>query len=494
MKKTALFSIFALGLAMVSCEDFDYPNPPAQSNEQLPVLDASGVAVSPVIAGQTIDLKTLSEAGQTVTLGKLDATGEFDAALYDFSFAAEMAGDESFNGAVAIATRTVSNEAKVSPDDIDAAFKTVFQTIDPAARTAWFRLKAYAQNKETGTKYRINGEKVFYAAQNIEVVPFAPDFTVEEKYYIIGTSTDDQIKSEGAILMSNGGGSPYDKHSFTAFVEVTAAQAQAGYNWAVVPESTMAAGSGVVMAPTFEYVGESKKGYLSDQTSLGNWNTIYAEGKYLVTVDVKANAGGYYDFSYFETFDFLYTPGGSNNWTPAASQPLFTSNYTNFTGYAYLNGEFKLSKAPDWNHGDFGGDADGNLTVGGGNLPGPDPAGLYWIEADIIEMSYKLTHISTYGIIGNATTGGWDASVAMTPSEDFLKWTLSTELKAGEMKFRANDAWDIDLGGLGENNTPQEPVLELKHKGSNIVINDAGNYDIVLDFSKYPYTCTLTKK
>ena len=159
MKKTALFSIFALGLAMVSCEDFDYPNPPAQSNEQLPVLDASGVAVSPVIAGQTIDLKTLSEAGQTVTLGKLDATGEFDAALYDFSFAAEMAGDESFNGAVAIATRTVSNEAKVSPDDIDAAFKTVFQTIDPAARTAWFRLKAYAQNKETGTKYRINGEK-----------------------------------------------------------------------------------------------------------------------------------------------------------------------------------------------------------------------------------------------------------------------------------------------------------------------------------------------
>ncbi len=495
MKKTALFSIFALGLAMVSCEDFDYPNPPAQSNEQLPVLDASGVTVAQTANSQPLDLKALTEAGQTISLGQLSTSGDFDPSLYTFTFGAEMATSEAFSDAKEIdCATTANNTATVLPDDVEAAFKELFNTIAPDEKTAWFRLKAYAQDKETGTKYRIGGEKQFYATQSLSVLPYDPGFTVEEKYYIIGTATGGQIKAEGAIAMVNGGGSPYDDPEFTAFVTVTAEQAAAGYNWAVVPESTMAAGSGVVMAPTVEYVGESTEGFLSDQSSTGNWNTIYTEGTYMITVDVKPNDAGNYEFSYIVALDYLYVNGNGNGWDFSGASTLYTSDYKAYTGYAYLNGDFKIVKALDWDHGDYGGNADGELTNGGDNIPGPDPAGLYWIDANVSKMTYSLTEITTYGIIGSATEAGWDASIAMTPDETYTKWSITAVLTAGEFKFRANDGWDLNQGGLGVDSTPQEPVLETTQNGSNIVISDAGTYDIVLDLSKYPYTCTLTKK
>ncbi len=499
MKKLALFSIFALGLAAVSCEDFDYPNPPAQANEQLPIFDASGLNVSAVNPGATLDLGALSEAGSLVSLGKIDATGNFDDALYDFSFIAEMSGAEDFSSPVDLSCVTTGKTAQISPDDLQAAFSEIFQTLDPAAKQAWFRLKVYAQNKETGLKYRANGEDTFYASQTLTLLPFNPGFTVEEKYYIIGTATDGKISSEGAILMTNGGGSPYDDPNFSALVTVTAEQAQAGYNWAIVPESTMAAGSGVVLAPTVEYTGESASGSFSAQDALGNWNTIYAEGTYMISINVRPDENDTMAFSYVAALDNLWVIGDGCGWDFANAQMLYTSNYVNYMGYASLGSEFKLSKAADWAHGDFGGNADGELTNGGSNIPVAEP-GMYWINANIDGadadngMKYTLTAITTYGIIGNATANGWDGSTAMTPSADFKTWTITTALSDGELKFRANDAWDLNLGGFGEGITPLEPALDLTANGSNIKIEEAGTYDITLDFTTLPYKATFTKK
>lgn len=499
MKKLALFSIFALGLAAVSCEDFDYPNPPAQSNEQLPIFDASGMAVSAVNPGQTVDLGALSEAGSLVSLGKIDATGNFDENLYDFTFIAEMSGAEDFSMPVAINCVTTGKTAQVSPDDLMAGFSKIFNTLDPAAKQAWVRLKVYAQNKETGLKYRANGEDAFYASQTLNLVPFDPGFTVEEKYYIIGTATNGQISTEGAILMTNGGGSPYDDPSFSALVTVTAEQAQAGYNWAVVPESTMAAGTGAILAPTVDYTGESASGSFSVQESLGNWNTIYAEGAYMITINVRPDENETMAFSYVAALENLWVIGNGCGWDFSKAQMLYTSDYLNYMGYATLGTEFKLSKSNDWDHGDFGGNADGGLINGGGNIPVETP-GMYWITANIDGadedngMKYSLTAITTYGLIGNATEKGWDASTPMTPSEDFKTWTLTASLTAGEFKFRANDGWDLNLGGMGEGITPLEPALDLTANGSNIKVEEAGTYEIVLDFSTLPYKATFTKK
>lgn len=495
MKKLAFFSILALGLAAVSCEDYDFPNPPAQSNEQLPVLDAAGVVIAAPSDGQTVNLGQINDADKLVTLGQVDAYGDFDASLFDLDFTAQVAASEDFSNPVAVKCQTTGNTVAASPDDLDAAFHTIFATIAPDAKTAHIRLKAYAQRKSDNTRYLLGGEKSFYGVQKVSMIPFDPGFVVEEKYYLIGTCTNGTIDASKAIQLHNSGNSPYDDPNFSVVVNITADEAQAGYNWAVVPESTLAAGTGNVMVPAAEFVGESASGDLVNASAPGAWNTIYEADKHLIMVNVRPSDAGTYSFSWILALDYLYTPGGGNNWTPSAAPALYTNDYINYCGYSYLNGEFKLSKAPDWDHGDFGyGGSEGTLGNGGSNIPGPDPAGLYWITANISALTYTLTNVTTYGIIGDATVGGWDASTPMTPSENLLTWTITTELKAGEFKFRANDDWALNQGGMGEGGTPMEPTLELKQDGSNIKVTEAGTYDIVLDLTKLPYSCTITKK
>lgn len=56
---------------------------------------------------------------------------------------------------------------------------------------------------------------------------------------------------------------------------------------------------------------------------------------------------------------------------------------------------------------------------------------------------------TTVGVIGTATPNGWNASTAMVlaNSSDPHQWTLGLELSQGEIKFRANNSWDVNWGG-----------------------------------------------
>lgn len=98
----------------------------------------------------------------------------------------------------------------------------------------------------------------------------------------------------------------------------------------------------------------------------------------------------------------------------------------------------------------------------------------------------ELTPITTIGIIGDATPGGWDASTPMTYSKADGAWVIKdVTLKDGELKFRANDAWDINWGGTTD---------ALTQNGANLKMSE-GTYDIKLyawadGFAK----CEMTKK
>ncbi|MDE6770832.1 MAG: SusF/SusE family outer membrane protein, partial [Muribaculaceae bacterium] len=93
-------------------------------------------------------------------------------------------------------------------------------------------------------------------------------------------------------------------------------------------------------------------------------------------------------------------------------------------------------------------------------------------------------YVSTIGVIGNATPNGWDASTALT-SDNYLVWKGVIAFGEGEFKFRANDAWDVNLGGK---------LTELSQGGDNIPSPGEGTYEVTLDLSKIPYTCTLVKQ
>ena len=86
--------------------------------------------------------------------------------------------------------------------------------------------------------------------------------------------------------------------------------------------------------------------------------------------------------------------------------------------------------------------------------------------------------ITTVAIIGTATPNDWndpDTDMVQDPDSAHL-WTLTLELKDGEMKFRANDNWDVNWGetsfpmGTGEQGGDNIPVI-----GGNYLIEFNSN-------------------
>lgn len=183
---------------------------------------------------------------------------------------------------------------------------------------------------------------------------------------------------------------------------------------------------------------------------------------------------------------YLYTPGNSNGWNQGASQPLYCLDGVHFDGYAILDGEFKFSTQLDWNGTNYGlGDAPGKLSDDGsaGNLS-VVPGGLYYCTANLEDLEYTTYHVTTIGVIGDATPNGWGASTALT-STDNLVWKGVVTFGEGKFKFRANDSWDVNLGGS---------YNDLNQGGDDLPSPGEGNYEVTLNLDKIPYSCTLVKK
>ena len=231
----------------------------------------------------------------------------------------------------------------------------------------------------------------------------------------------------------------------------------------------------------------------------GNFDYRYnLDGEHSFCVDGKAK---YYrltinmlEYSYkIETLDFaefIYVPGNAQKyntsasgmpewgWTPELAPALRSANFDGvYTGYAYMDGEFKFTKARDWsaeyNYDSFGTyDAIFTGTPGtGGNINCTEP-GYYQLVADVASGSLKATKL-TWGLVGPATPGGWDASAytVMTYNMADDCWEITTALAADQFKFTTNGSWDINLGGTAD---------DLVENGDNLSISEAGTYTIKL--------------
>ncbi len=195
---------------------------------------------------------------------------------------------------------------------------------------------------------------------------------------------------------------------------------------------------------------------------------------------------------------FLYVPGDHQGWSPSTATIIRSPDKNNkYEGYVYIgsgNRKFKFTDAPDWSNGIFG---DANASGTSGNIVSPGNDFLvasfgYWkVNADFVGKTWTSAK-TDWAITGSATPGGWPDpnNVAGTMDQD-MTWdatnnvmTITLNLTAGEMKFRANDAWDINFGDDGANGS-------LEYGGANIAIASAGNYTITLDLKggggKYTY-------
>lgn len=210
--------------------------------------------------------------------------------------------------------------------------------------------------------------------------------------------------------------------------------------------------------------------------------TIAGAGTWIVTLDMI-------NCTYTISKPILYMAGDANGW--AQIDYLASVDGSSFTGFMYLNQNgFKFCSEPNWDGTNYGATF---FSKEGDNIIMTEEAGYYKVEVDLSAKTYTLTPITTIGVIGDATEGGWDSDQDMTyiPYNSETKepgyWEIKDiNLTAGAIKFRANDAWDISWGGDINSLTT--------NNGGNITV-EAGIYDIKLYAWADGYAkCELTKK
>ena len=183
----------------------------------------------------------------------------------------------------------------------------------------------------------------------------------------------------------------------------------------------------------------------------------------------------------------IYVPGEYQGWNAANTETSLASVKSNkiYEGYKYFptdNNKFLITKFPSFSlkYGDNNGD--GTLEINGDTIVA-GPAGLYYIQVDFNNNTYVIEK-TDWGVIGDATSGGWESDIKMAwdPELDALK--LNVELVPGEMKFRANNDWIFNLGDEAGDGI-------LTKDGKNITIAEAGNYEVILFLDKPDYTYQL---
>lgn len=489
MKKIALYSLAAMfALSFAACDGYEEPNPQPQTNPQEAILDASTVEVTSNVTDTPYVLEALNNDGQNIVLATVDAPSLAEG--YKIAPVVEITNNDFARVAEVPAKAELVDgkyQVYVTPDDLQGVY---FNNISkgPKAKEIKARILLKAETgegKNVQTAY-IGGTTNYYGPYTLTVQPFPSSFVIEQNYYLLGTINDWSVAT--AVKFTHSGNDPYDDPVFTLKVDVPASAETDGWWWKIVPESTYVTGDWVGAANgafgVEENGDEALEGLLVGRTDDEDCGAgcLKTSGQLLLTINMEEGT-----YAFTSAVDFLYTPGDANGWNQEASQRLFTDNYADYMGYALLspNG-FKFSSAPDWDHINYGdGGEEGKLSDdgGAGNLSVAQ-AGLYWCNVNTANLSYSVTLINTIGVIGDATPNGWDASTPLTTTDNLI-WTGTIAFKGGEFKFRANDGWDINLGGA---------ISDLTQGGDNIASPGEGNYEVTLDLSTLPYSCTLVKK
>lgn len=496
MKKLSIFLLGALAFAATSCEDGPSV-PPIQSNPQGPVYEVEGVTVEQP-SETSIVLKDYADADKAIPVGNF-LVSDFPEGCA-MKVVTYISKDQSFSNPVEVASTYTENTAWVNADDFQNAYVTSISK-SPAAKDLYIGFAVYAV--KDGYEYRLGSEKTYLGGYTMNITPFPSDLVLEDNYYLLGTINGWSVAD--AVKFTHSDLSAYDDPVFTIVFDITSDEADAGWWWKIVPQSTKDAGDWV-SAPYAQFGpaengDESMSGVLMgsvmnettgklDEPGAG---VLYEAGTWMMTIDMIE---GTYNIQL--AVPQLYVQGDAAGWDWASPlvATLATSDYINYYGASKCApGGYKFTSDKDWG-------ATFNLGLGaattvpaGWNIAGtleqnspnnilPEETGLYWHHVNLPGMTFESMYISTLGLIGDCTPGGWDASTVLTPSADFLVWEGDVEFGAsGSFKIRANDAWDFSLGGdmsnLGWDNAP------------NIDTPGAGTKHVVLDLSNHPYTLTI---
>ena len=197
--------------------------------------------------------------------------------------------------------------------------------------------------------------------------------------------------------------------------------------------------------------------------------------------------------SYASNTPSLYLLGTFNNFQGSDYQFSLVDDNTWMLEEVELmpGAQFKMAEMPDFQGVNYGDDEnDGVAEQYGSNIVLPEDAaeGLYSVTFNDRTLAYEVTFLrgsapESVGIIGAATPGGWDEDTDMTAEGDGV-YSIVIELTEGPVKFRANNAWDLNWGGS------DFPSGTAVVGGDDIMVTAAGSYRVTLDITNLTYSFT----
>ena len=231
MKKIKIFSTIALSLALASCDNFELPNPPAQSNPDPGVegvFENSGLRLSQSSAD--VNLIEASNKNENVAVARIDELVNFPEG-YDLRVDMQVAGNDQFGKYATVKTTIADNLVYVNPTDFDSAIQEAI-TRNPAKLNVATRFVAYAERGTT--LFRLGGMDEYYGRYEYSVKPLDPAKTLEQDYYLVGSFCNWDPRK--AIKFNNtvAGANIYDNPVLAVRVEITEQQAAAGYEFKVI--------------------------------------------------------------------------------------------------------------------------------------------------------------------------------------------------------------------------------------------------------------------
>lgn len=467
MKKTLLYSLAVLAsVTLASCNgDYDdWANP--QANEQ----EASAAKYGITFAAGPEAESSMPDADGVINLVTVNTT---DANVTGYTLKSLKVNGEAINGEID------GNNIQVNAAELEKILCNQNNSRASVARDMNVESKV-SVNLASGDAVAINS----VGETTGKFTPTATPQLDEKGYYMLGQINGNEWDAKSPVWMNKISDGVYQlKVTTTAdknwFKFYEGSKYDEGGDWKIIDTGALGCK---------ENGCEDGSGYIyfyGDSWGKLQTMVIPGAGTWIVTLDMN-------NLTYSFAKPVLYMAGDANGWSHI--DYLSGEDGVNYTGFMYLNQNgFKFCSQQNWDGTNYGGAFFGQESD---NIIMDETEGYYKVDVDLSTKKYTLTEIKSIGIIGSAAPNGWDSDVDLTyvPYNKETKeggyWEAKDlKLKAGECKFRANDAWDMQWGFDGDkfvfsNNAPQKQFVP-----------EEGTYDIKLYAWANGYAkCEFTKK
>ncbi|WP_291855140.1 DUF5114 domain-containing protein [Marinilabilia sp.] len=326
--------------------------------------------------------------------------------------------------------------------------------------------------------------------------------------YYVTMSTNDQVWSATWLPKLTVGGAVEDSLAFfksfelwAGVIETSSAGAQITLNSDALLYNTSTGDSDAGAIATIVNFAEGESGKIVFSDAAGNF-IVSNSGTNTVTIDFSQENDWTYSITQGEnlpqeeeSIPFLYLPGSKDgdtggDWTFDNFIPQL--NDTLYGGFVDINSQwgFQMFTAPEWGVDYYTmGESEGllEMNVEGRNIPAPDPAGTYWVKADVRNMTYGLAELGEVLYL-SGLNDVWDfATTIPKTGEGIYSGTIevTTPSQYGFALYIEADNWDDKFGGYDGN---------LSYAGGNITEDtEAGTYTLTVDLFNRTYEMTLNQ-